>query len=59
MINCRDCNKPVSKYAETCPHCGCSSPGLSETLEMGSWIVLLMVVGGSIAFFIWVVERLF
>ena len=39
IVNCKDCNKEVSKRAKTCPHCGVSNPGEGERAVASRWIV--------------------
>lgn len=54
IVNCKDCNKEVSKRAKTCPHCGVSypAPGEGERIKWGTGIIMaflimyaLMVIG--------------
>ena len=41
--NCESCGATVSKYALTCPHCGCNYANRQWRLWM-KWIIGVMVV---------------
>jgi len=43
MTTCRECGKDVSDAADTCPHCGVTSPSQTD-----HWIGVLKSVGGWI-----------
>ena len=46
MTRCKECEKPVSTDAKTCPHCGTSAPAKKKTKGgIGKWLVIVFVIG--------------
>ena len=46
MTTCKECEKPVSTDAKTCPHCGTSAPAKKKTKGgIGKWLVIVFVIG--------------
>ena len=43
LINCEDCNRPISRRAQTCPHCGAPRGGSFGPM-LG--VVVLLAIGG-------------
>jgi hypothetical protein len=46
MTTCKECEKPVSTDAKTCPHCGTSAPAKKKTKGgIGKWLLIVFVIG--------------
>ena len=46
MTTCRECEKPVSTEAKTCPHCGTSAPAKKKKKGgLGKLLLMLMAIG--------------
>lgn len=46
MTTCKECEKPVSTGAKTCPHCGTSAPSKKKKKGgIGKWLLILMALG--------------
>ena len=46
MTRCKECEKPVSTDAKTCPHCGTSAPAKKKTKGgIGKWLLIVFVIG--------------
>jgi len=51
LISCRTCQGKISRNAETCPHCGDSSPlPANEYLKSGLLKIVLAIVGAFILY---------
>ena len=42
LINCRSCNKKISKEAETCPKCG--SPTADKSTQIFGGIIIVAII---------------
>lgn len=42
---CKDCDAPVSRKAETCPHCGRQRPGGGVS---GAVVTATVIIGGAL-----------
>jgi hypothetical protein len=48
LAECRECGKEVSNRAKTCPHCGVSRPGTTNSQMFGGAVIFIgMVIGGA------------
>ena len=49
LINCPECNKSVSNYATTCPHCGypLQEQFTEPREEMSDYCIVLKRAGGN------------
>ena len=46
MTTCKECEKPVSTDAKTCPHCGTSAPAKKKTKGgIGKLLLIVFVIG--------------
>lgn len=45
MTTCKECEKPVSTKAKTCPHCGTSTPAKKKKGGVGKWLLIFFAIG--------------
>ncbi len=46
MTTCKECEKPVSTDAKTCPHCGTSAPAKKKAKGgIGKWLLIVFAIG--------------